>query len=164
MLRTLGADAGRDVDGPRVHRRALGGLRVCGVSLVTNAGAGYTGVPLSHEEVLAAGAEAGPRLARVIRRFVADLRGMKPVDRDLLAAHLRACMRPSRTTRCSDLEPVSSLLRLSGQQADRGAAPDGCPARRAGRPDPTRTPNSPTTTGGDVIDFKHFFRESSSFS
>jgi len=48
------------------------GLEVCGVSLVTNAGAGYTGVPLTHEEVLAAGAEAGPRLARVIRRFVAD--------------------------------------------------------------------------------------------
>jgi purine-nucleoside phosphorylase len=49
------------------------GLEVCGVSLVTNAGAGYTGEPLSHEEVLTAGAEAGPRLARVIRRFVADL-------------------------------------------------------------------------------------------
>jgi inosine/guanosine/xanthosine phosphorylase family protein len=46
------------------------GLEVVGVSLVTNAGAGYTGAPLSHEEVLAAGAEAGPRLARVIRRFV----------------------------------------------------------------------------------------------
>ena len=49
------------------------GLEVCGVSLVTNAGAGYTGEPLSHVEVLAAGAEAGPRLARVIRRFIADL-------------------------------------------------------------------------------------------
>ncbi len=49
------------------------GLEVCGVSLVTNAGAGYTGAPLTHEEVLASGAEAGPRLARVIRRFVADL-------------------------------------------------------------------------------------------
>ena len=49
------------------------GLEVCGVSLVTNAGAGYTGEPLTHEEVLAAGAEAGPRLARVIRRFVTDL-------------------------------------------------------------------------------------------
>jgi inosine/guanosine/xanthosine phosphorylase family protein len=48
-------------------------LEVCGVSLVTNAGAGYTGEPLAHEEVLAAGAEAGPRLARVIERFVADL-------------------------------------------------------------------------------------------
>jgi len=40
---------------------------------VTNAGAGYTGEPLSHEEVLEAGATAGPRLARVIRRFVADI-------------------------------------------------------------------------------------------
>jgi len=49
------------------------GLEVCGVSLVTNAGAGYSGEPLSHEEVLAAGAEAGPRLARVVRRFLADL-------------------------------------------------------------------------------------------
>ncbi|HEX9549573.1 MAG TPA: purine-nucleoside phosphorylase [Candidatus Limnocylindrales bacterium] len=49
------------------------GLEVVGVSLVTNAGAGYSGEPLSHEEVLAAGAEAGPRLARVIRRFVAEL-------------------------------------------------------------------------------------------
>ena len=51
------------------------GLEVCGISLVTNAGAGYSGEPLSHEEVLAAGAEAGPRLARVIRRFVAEFPG-----------------------------------------------------------------------------------------
>jgi purine-nucleoside phosphorylase len=49
------------------------GLEVCGVSLVTNAGAGYSGEPLTHEEVLAAGLVAGPRLARVIRRFVEDL-------------------------------------------------------------------------------------------
>jgi purine-nucleoside phosphorylase len=49
------------------------GLQVCGVSLVTNEGAGYSGEPLTHEEVLAAGQVAGPRLSRVIRRFVADL-------------------------------------------------------------------------------------------
>ena len=49
------------------------GLEVCGVSLVTNAGAGYTGAPLTHEEVLEAGASAGPRLANVIRRFIEDL-------------------------------------------------------------------------------------------
>jgi len=49
------------------------GLEVCGVSLVTNAGAGYSGEPLTHEEVMEAGLVAGPRLARVIRRFVADL-------------------------------------------------------------------------------------------
>lgn len=51
------------------------GLEVCGVSLVTNAGAGYSGEPLSHEEVMAAGLEAGPRLARVLQRFLADLGG-----------------------------------------------------------------------------------------
>lgn len=52
------------------------GLEVCGVSLVTNAGAGYTGLPLTHEEVLESGRESGPRLARVIRRFVEDLGDM----------------------------------------------------------------------------------------
>ena len=50
------------------------GLEVCGVSLITNAGAGYTGEPLSHEEVLAAGATAGPVLGRILKRFIADYR------------------------------------------------------------------------------------------
>jgi purine-nucleoside phosphorylase len=54
------------------------GLEVCGVSLVTNAGAGYSGTPLTHEEVLEAGQVAGPRLARVIRRFVSDLAPADP--------------------------------------------------------------------------------------
>ncbi len=49
------------------------GLEVCGVSLVTNAGAGYTGAPLTHEEVLESGLVAGPRLAKVVRRFLIDL-------------------------------------------------------------------------------------------
>ena len=49
------------------------GLEVCGISLVTNAGAGYSGEPLTHEEVLAEGQIASPRLAIVIRRFVAEL-------------------------------------------------------------------------------------------
>jgi len=47
------------------------GLEVCGVSLVTNAGAGYTGEPLTHQEVLDAGAKAGPVLGRIVKRFVA---------------------------------------------------------------------------------------------
>jgi purine-nucleoside phosphorylase len=73
MLRTLGADAvGMSTVLEAIAAR-WAGLEVCGVSLVTNAGAGYSGEPLTHEEVLAAGAEAGPRLAKVIRRFVADL-------------------------------------------------------------------------------------------
>jgi purine-nucleoside phosphorylase len=73
MLRTLGADAVGMSTVVECIAARWAGLKVCGVSLVTNPGAGYTGEPLTHEEVLAAGAEAGPRLARVIRRFVADL-------------------------------------------------------------------------------------------
>jgi purine-nucleoside phosphorylase len=73
MLRSLGADAvGMSTVLECIAARWVG-LEVCGVSLITNAGAGYTGEPLTHEEVLEAGREAGPRLARVIRRFVADL-------------------------------------------------------------------------------------------
>ena len=73
MLRALGADAvGMSTVLEAIAARWVG-LEVCGISLVTNAGAGYTGVPLSHDEVLAAGAEAGPRLARVLRRFIAGL-------------------------------------------------------------------------------------------
>jgi purine-nucleoside phosphorylase len=73
MLRTLGADAVGMSTVLECIAARWAGLEVCGVSLVTNAGAGYSGQPLSHEEVLAAGAEAGPRLARVIRRFVEAL-------------------------------------------------------------------------------------------
>ena len=70
MLRTLGADSvGMSTVLEAVAAHWVG-LEVCGVSLVTNAGAGYSGRPLAHEEVLAAGAEAGPRLARVLRRFI----------------------------------------------------------------------------------------------
>ena len=73
MLAALGGDAvGMSTVLECIAARWIG-LEVCGVSLVTNAGAGYTGQPLTHEEVLAAGAEAGPRLARVLRRFVTDL-------------------------------------------------------------------------------------------
>lgn len=70
MLRTLGADAvGMSTVLEAIAAR-WAGMKVCGVSLVTNAGAGITGEPLTHEEVLAAANEAGPRLARVLRRFV----------------------------------------------------------------------------------------------
>jgi purine-nucleoside phosphorylase len=73
MLHALGADAvGMSTVLEAIAAR-WAGLEVAGVSLVTNAGAGYSGQPLTHDEVLAAGAEAGPRLARVLRRFIAGL-------------------------------------------------------------------------------------------
>jgi purine-nucleoside phosphorylase len=73
MVRALGADAvGMSTVLEAVAARWIG-LEVCGVSLVTNAGAGYDGQPLNHEEVMEAGAAAGPNLARVLRRFIAGL-------------------------------------------------------------------------------------------
>ena len=70
MLRTLGADAvGMSTVLEAIAAR-WAGIKLVGVSLVTNPGAGVTGEPLSHEEVLAAAAEAGPRFGRLVRRFV----------------------------------------------------------------------------------------------
>jgi purine-nucleoside phosphorylase len=73
MLRGWGGDAvGMSTVLEAIAAR-WAGLELCGVSLVTNPGAGYTGEPLTHEEVLAAGRAAGPSLARVVRRFLGDL-------------------------------------------------------------------------------------------
>ena len=83
MLRSLGADSVGMSTVLECIAARWAGLKVCGVSLVTNAGAGYTDEVLTHDEVLAAGAEAGPRLARVVRRFLADL--PREMDRRALA-------------------------------------------------------------------------------
>ena len=70
MLRALGADAvGMSTVLEAIVAR-WAGLDVVGVSLVTNPGAGVTGNPLSHEEVLEAAAEAGPRFTSLVRAFV----------------------------------------------------------------------------------------------
>lgn len=42
------------------------GLRVLGISLVTNLAAGISPVPLSHAEVIEAGQAAGPRISRLL--------------------------------------------------------------------------------------------------
>jgi len=70
MLRALGADAvGMSTVLEAIAAR-WAGIETCGVSLITNPGAGVTGEPLSHEEVLAAAAAAGPLFEALIRRFV----------------------------------------------------------------------------------------------
>ncbi len=73
MLRALGADAVGMSTVVEAIAANWAGLAVCGVSLITNQAAGLGAEPLTHAEVLAAGNAAGPRLARVLRRFVAEL-------------------------------------------------------------------------------------------
>jgi purine-nucleoside phosphorylase len=73
MLRMLGADmVGMSTVHETIAARAAG-AEVLGVSLVTNLAAGISGEPLSHAEVLAAGAASASRmgalLADVIPRF-----------------------------------------------------------------------------------------------
>jgi len=73
MLQMLGADlVGMSTVHETIAARAAG-AEVLGVSLVTNVAAGITGAPLSHAEVLAAGAasatEMGALLAAIIERI-----------------------------------------------------------------------------------------------
>ena len=52
--------------------RAIG-MRVVGVSLITNKAAGLSAAPLDHGEVLAVAATAAERFEQLVTRFVADL-------------------------------------------------------------------------------------------
>ena len=75
MLRTLGADAvGMSTVMEAIAAR-WAGIELCGLSLITNPGAGVTGEPLTHEEVLAAAEAAGPQCGALVRRFVRSLGG-----------------------------------------------------------------------------------------
>ena len=67
MFAQLGADAVGMSTVPEVIAARAMGIRVLGISLITNAAAGMTGEPLTHEEVIQAGAEAAPRFVTLIR-------------------------------------------------------------------------------------------------
>ena len=72
LLRTLGAAAvGMSTVVEAIAAR-WAGIELCGVSLITNLGAGVTGEPLTHEEVLAAAEAAGPQFSRLVRRYAAS--------------------------------------------------------------------------------------------
>lgn len=73
MLRALGADlVGMSTVHETIAARAAG-AEVLGVSLVTNPAAGITGDPLSHVEVLAAGAASATRMGTLLADVVARL-------------------------------------------------------------------------------------------
>lgn len=73
MLEKLGADAvGMSTVPEVITARALG-MRCAGVSLITNAAAGYTLQPLSHDEVLHESKEAAGRFQDLVTAFVGTL-------------------------------------------------------------------------------------------
>lgn len=72
MLRILGADAVGMSTVLEVIAAREAGLRVVGFSLITNVHR-PGGTPTDHEEVLAAGRDAGPRLAGIVRGLVSRL-------------------------------------------------------------------------------------------
>ncbi|MBV7364165.1 purine-nucleoside phosphorylase [Actinomycetaceae bacterium TAE3-ERU4] len=49
------------------------GMEILGISLVTNAAAGISPTPLSHEEVIAAGQAAGPRISALLAEIISRL-------------------------------------------------------------------------------------------
>ena len=70
MLRTLGADAvGMSTVPEVIAARALG-LRVLGISLISNLAAGISPVPLSHAEVMQAGALVQGRFTRLVKELL----------------------------------------------------------------------------------------------
>ena len=73
MLRAVGADlVGMSTVLETIAARSLG-MEVLGLSLVTNLAAGITGAPLSHQEVLAEGRAAAPRIGALLRDVAARL-------------------------------------------------------------------------------------------
>ena len=78
MARTLGATLVGTSTALEAIAAREAGPDVLGISLVTNLAAGISPEPLSHEEVLQAGREAGPRISRLLAETVRRLTG--PVE------------------------------------------------------------------------------------
>jgi purine-nucleoside phosphorylase len=73
MLRTLGADVVGMSTVPEAIVARHSGMEVLAFALVTNAAAGVTGAPITHEEVLEAGRQAVPQLGGLIEAVVKRL-------------------------------------------------------------------------------------------
>lgn len=74
MLRWMGADAVGMSTVPEVLTARAIGMRVAGVSCITNHAAGMTNRPLSHDEVLEVGVRVQEAFERLVRGFVGRVR------------------------------------------------------------------------------------------
>lgn len=72
-LRLLGADAAGMSTVPEVIAAVHGGLRVLGISCMTNMAAGILDVPLTHEEVMETGQKVEKDFSRFVREIIAGI-------------------------------------------------------------------------------------------
>jgi purine-nucleoside phosphorylase len=75
MLRNLGADVVGMSTVPEAIVARHAGIEVLAIALVSNAAAGITGAPITHEEVLEAGRRAAPLLASLLEGVIARIAG-----------------------------------------------------------------------------------------
>lgn len=73
MLQRLGADAVGMSTVPEVIAAVAAGMRVLGISSITNFGAGLTNARLSHDEVLQAGQQTARDLERLVRSILPEV-------------------------------------------------------------------------------------------
>ena len=73
MLRQLGCDAVGMSTVPEVIAARARGIKVLGISSITNAGSGLSSNPLSHEDVLEAGRKLSTDLERLVRGVIGRL-------------------------------------------------------------------------------------------
>jgi purine-nucleoside phosphorylase len=78
MLRTLGADAVGMSTVPETIAARQAGMRVLGISLVTNLGAGLSASRVSHAEVLETSARARSRMERLLRQVLKEIGAVGP--------------------------------------------------------------------------------------
>lgn len=78
MVRTLGGDAVGMSTVPETIVARHCGMRVLGISSITNMAAGVLDVPITHEDVLAMGAQVGEQFRQLIDSIIAHLPQQRP--------------------------------------------------------------------------------------
>ena len=73
MYRMLGADAVGMSTVPEAIAARHQGMKVCGISCITNLAAGMTDEPINHEEVMETGARVADVFKELLRRIVATI-------------------------------------------------------------------------------------------